>query len=426
MKRVLLITFVFPPSPYIGAVRPGGLAKYLPRFGWEPVVLVPRLSAGNRPQARVIETDYRDVVASFKTKLGFDPSRGLQQQLELKGSSKPGVVLPHGKLITWVRTIVSYPDETKGWIPFAMKAVQELAKTEKFDAIFSTSPPISTHLIAARAKTILRCPWAADFRDLWIDDGTPTGGLDLLHRVLEKRTLRSADALITVSDPWADYLRRRYPSKLVVRAINGFDPDEYPAGPTELDSSFSITYTGDLYQGKRNPSLLFEVLAEMIADGAVRKDVLQLNFYGSSDQWLLSVANRFGLGDVLRIHGIVPRGESLRRQRESQILLLLGRNVPSDTGCYPGKLFEYLAARRPILALGGLPGVTGQLLEQTEAGRQVLGKADLREFLTRAYGEFQTSRQVRYGGRPEAIGEYTHSGMAQKISEVLDRMVTRS
>jgi hypothetical protein len=301
-----------------------------------------------------------------------------------------------------------------------------LAKNEKFDAILSTSPPVSTHLIAARAKTILGCPWAADFRDLWIDDGTPTGGLDMLHWALEKRTLRSADALITVSDPWADYLHRRYPSKLVVRATNGFDPDEYPSGAAELDSSFSITYTGDLYQGKRNPSLLFEVLAEMIAAGAIRKDVLELNFYGSSDHWLPAAASRFGLADVLRIHGFVPRGESLRRQRESQILLLLGRNVPSDSGCYPGKLFEYLAARRPILALGGLPGVMGELLEQTGAGRHVFAKADLREFLTRAYSEFQTGGQVCYGARPEAVGEYTHSGMAQKISEALDRMVERS
>jgi glycosyltransferase involved in cell wall biosynthesis len=382
----------------------------------------------------VIETDYRDVVASFKAKVGFDPNRGLQQQLALKSSSQPGVDLPHGKLFTWMRTIVSYPDKTKGWIPFATKAVEDLAKQEfsknaqngRIDAILSTSPPISVHLIAARAKRILHCPWVADFRDPWIDDGTPTGGLELLSRVLEKRTLRAADALITVSDPWAKNLSRRYPGKIVARATNGFDPDEYPAAASELDSSFSITYTGDLYQGKRDPSLLFEVLAEMIAEGTVRKGDVQLNFFGSSDQWLPALANRFGLADVILIHGFVPRAESLRHQRESQILLLLGRNVASDAGCYAGKLFEYLASRRPILALGGLPGVTGQLLEETGTGRQAFGKVDLRDFLTKAYGEFQTSRQVRYNGRPDAIGQYTHSGMAQKIAEVLDRTVTQS
>jgi glycosyltransferase involved in cell wall biosynthesis len=424
MRRVLLITFLFPPSPSIGAVRPGGLAKYLPRFGWEPVVLAPRLPAGSRPAVRVIETDYRDVIASLKAKVGLDPSRGLQQQLELKRSSKPGVALPHSNLINWVRSVVSYPDETKGWIPFATKAIEELARKERVDAVFSTSPPISTHLIAARAKTVLGCPCAADFRDLWSDDGAPTIGLHLLASALEKRTLRAADALITVSDPWAEYLRRRYPGKLVARATNGFDPDEYPAGPSKLDSSFSITYTGDLYQGKRDPSLLFEVLAEMILAGAIRKDEVQLNFFGSSDQWLPALANRLGLSDVLRIHGFVPRSESLRHQRESQILLLLGRNVPSDAGCYAGKLFEYLASHRPILALGGLPGVTGQLLEETGTGRQVFSRDDLRAFLTTAYGEFQASREVCYNGRPDSVAEYTHSTMTKRIADVLDLIVT--
>lgn len=165
MRRVLLITFQYPPSQDIGAVRPKGLAKYLPRFGWEPVVLVPKLPTGNRPPQGVIETGYRDVVASFKAKIGLDPNRGMQQQLDLKTSSQPGVVLPHGKLITWARTIVSYPDKTKGWIPFAVQAIQDLAKTDRMDAILSTSPPITVNLIGARAKTILHCPWAADFRD---------------------------------------------------------------------------------------------------------------------------------------------------------------------------------------------------------------------------------------------------------------------
>jgi glycosyltransferase involved in cell wall biosynthesis len=426
MRRVLLVTFVFPPSPYIGAVRPGGLAKYLPNFGWEPIVLTSRVPNGNRPSVRVIETDYEDVIASLKQRIGLDPKRGLQQQLQLKGSSKPGAALPHSKLIRWLRTTISYPDETKGWIPFALKAIQQIGSKERIDAIFSTSPPISAHLVAVRAKAILHCPWVADFRDPWIDDGMTTGGLKVLRRSLERRTLRSADALITVSDPWAGDFRERYPGKLVARATNGFDPEEQAAASGRLDPNFSITYTGDLYQGKRDPSLLFEVLAEMIADGKARKVDIRLNFYGSSDPWLTALAGRFGLSDVVCAHGAVPRSESLQHQRESQMLLLLGRNVPSDAGCYAGKLFEYLASRRPILALGGLPGVTQQLLNETGAGCHIFAKADLRQFLTVAYGEFRSSGRVRYNGRPEVISQYTHSAMAMRIADVLNQVVTRS
>jgi len=422
MKRLLLVTFVFPPSPYIGAVRPGGLAKYLPKFGWEVVVLTSRVPSVNRPKAEVIETDYDDVIANLKQRLGFNKNRGLQQQLHLVDTSKrSGVSIP--KLLGWFRNVISYPDQTKGWIPFAVEAIQELAKKERIHAILSTSPPISAHLVARRAKAILQCPWVADFRDPWTDDGMTTGGLETLHRMLEKRTLRDADALITVSDPWAENFRQRYPDKFVVSATNGFDPEEALADSVRLDDNFSITYTGDLYQGKRDPSLLFEVIAEMVADGTARTEDVRLNFYGSSDLWLTALAERFGLSKVVCAHGPVSRSESLKRQRESQMLLLLGRNVPSDAGCYAGKLFEYLASRRPILALGGLPGVTQQLLNETGAGCQIFAKADLRKFLTLAYGEFRCRGSLHYNGQPEAINQYTHQVMSRKIANVLNHVV---
>jgi len=422
MKRLLLVTFVFPPSPYIGAVRPAGLAKYLPQFGWEVLVLTSRLPVGNGPKAKVIETDYEDVIANFKHRLGFNKNVGLQQQLHLTDTSKrSGGSIP--KVLGCFRTVISYPDQTKGWIPFAVEAIQELAQKEHIDAILSTSPPITAHLIARRAKAILRCPWVADFRDPWTDDGMTTGGLEILRRSLEKRTLRDADALITVSDPWADNLRQRYPDKVVASATNGFDPEADLADCVRLDDHFSITYTGDLYQGKRDPSLLFEVIADMIADGTARKEDVRLNFYGSSDSWLTALAGRFGLSSVVWAHGAVSRSESLKSQRESQMLLLLGRNVPSDAGCYAGKLFEYLASRRLILALGGLPGVTQQLLNETGAGCQIFAKADLRKFLTLAYGEFRCRGSLHYNGQPEAINQYTHQVMSRKIANVLNHVV---
>jgi len=142
--------------------------------------------------------------------------------------------------------------------------VQEIRRQNLgIDAIVTTSPPISSHLIGREAKDILGCPWIADLRDLWTQNlGERTS--NLLQIGLEKRTLRQADGLVTVSDPWATRLERRYPEKKIWTITNGFDPDDFDSPPPPLTEEFSISYTGELYAGQRDPTLLLEVLSDLI------------------------------------------------------------------------------------------------------------------------------------------------------------------
>jgi glycosyltransferase involved in cell wall biosynthesis len=420
MRRLLLITFFFPPSLKVGAVRAGGLAKHLPKFGWEPIVLTPSLPERSQPQVRLIETGHRDVVADLRKRLGFHQKPKAARQLNY--TDQAAIVHSYDGLTKWLRSVIVYPDQFKGWVPFGLKAVEEFARRERVDAIISTSPANSGHVIAAHAKMLWKCPWVADLRDLWSDAGTTPWGMDFLQRSLEKRTLRPADMLVTVSDPWVEILQRTFPCKRVVRIINGFDPDDFPSSPHELTTEFSITYTGYLYGGLSDPTPVFEALAELLAEGAMRRPDVKLRFYGTSDG-LPALASRFGLKDVLEIHGWVSRQESLQRQRESQLLLLFGKSMPSYSGCYPAKLFEYLASRRPILAVGGPKGVAAQLLEETGSGSQVFSKAEMREFLTKAYNEFRTGGQVLYHGRSNLIDTYNQSAMAQIFAEILDSLV---
>jgi Glycosyl transferase 4-like domain len=421
MPRLLLITFHYPPRPTIGSLRPGALAKYLPHFGWDVLVVTPKGPEGARPAARVVETAYQDGLEKWKARIpGLDPRQALQAQLKLPTASKPRKKPILRRSIDGVKSILSYPDVTMGWVPFALEAIKKI--DVPIDAILSTAPPISTHAIAQEAQRILRCPWIADFRDLWATNlDNPHGPVfQYVDRFLERRWLRTADALVTVSHPWADRLRDLYPQKAVHTITNGFDPDDFADYSTLVSRDFLITYTGQLYAGKRDPTVLFEVVHELIEQGIVDRKQMRIRFYGPIEPWLQPVVERYDLNGVVEVHGSIGRGEALQRQQESQLLLLLGWANPQETGQHTGKLFEYFGARRPVLAVGGVPGVLTETLEETGAGIHALSKPQLREILIQAYTEFRDRGEVRFRADEAALMKYTHQTMAKNFAGLLD------
>ena len=421
MRRVLLITFHYPPQQTIGALRPRGLAKYLPEYGWEAIVLTPRVFGGKRPEGRLLETRNRDVLQDLKAKFGFEAGRHLHEQLGLQQATKPNSKLFHTKVIEWLKGWVAYPDSTKGWIPFALEVIAEFARREQVDAILTSSPPESCHIIGAEAKKLLQRPWIADFRDLWTQNTAQQHHSSLPLRVrLEKRTLAEVDALVTVSTPWAGRLRERYPAKSIYVIPNGFDPDDFQKRPQELTSYFSITYAGTLYEGMRDPSLLFQVLGELIREQILPSSKVRVRFYGNAEPWLPALIAQHGLEDVVELKGVSVRAEVLQREMESQVLLLLGWSDHKETGQHSGKLFEYFGAGRPILAIGGSRGVLTEALEETKAGIHALSRQQLRQSLVQMYAEFRDGGQVRYHADSTAIEQYNHRLMAKKVAAVLN------
>ena len=423
MPRVLIITFCYPPTQVIGSVRPAGLAKYLPQFGWEPVILTPKV---DRPAgaAGIIETEYRDFIGGWKVRLGLDGKQGLHQQLRLPVSSKPGSGLLHTRALGLAKYIVAYPDEMKGWIPFAVQAIKEMADqgqkgrrdsqyvSAHFQPSHSSSGEIYSGLSVDRR-----------FRDLWTQNlSNPYPRLDSMQIGLEKRTLKGADALVTVSEPWAARLQKRHPSKKILSITNGFDPEHFASVSRTLTPKFTITYAGLLYQGRRDPKLLFEVLRDLLDENILRREDVCVRFYGKKEPFVEALSRQYDLEDVVEINGVVIRSEALQRQAESQILLMLGWTDPRETGQHRGKLFEYLGAARPILAVGGSASVLTDTLNETGAGTHTFSKADIRDFLIAAYGEFQTRGYVAYRGQEAAVARYTHLQMAGRFAEVLDEV----
>jgi glycosyltransferase involved in cell wall biosynthesis len=368
----------------------------------------------------VLETEYHDVLQDWKARLGLDRKRTVSEQVGLSAPDRPGSLPASTRLVNLARYFLSYPDPRKGWIPFALDAVKELHRQDRqIDAIMTTFPPVPVHLIGRDAKSILGCPWIADFRDLWTQN-LSYRNTRFLQIGLEKRNLQPADGLVTVSAPWAKRLQKRYPDKKVCVIPNGFDPDDFRSPAPPLTREFSITYTGQLYLDQRDPTLLFQVVSNLIQQGAIPAGEVRIRFYGSIEPWLPALVQKYGLQQVVELHGPVPRKDVFERQRESQILLILPWSDPTETGHHSAKLFEYFAAARPILAVGGNRGVLTEALQETNAGVHALSEAELRAFLISAFDDYKKNGRVSYSANKQAVEQYSHPQMARSFAQVLD------
>jgi glycosyltransferase involved in cell wall biosynthesis len=417
-KKVLIITYLPFASPRIT-----GLADYLTGFGWEPVVLTPPLPEKQETGYRVVETDYREFFGFLGKRLGFSEGSedDVHRNLEKRFGGKWQRLL--NSLLTCGGALVNYPDIKRGWRPFAVTAGSELLAKEDFHAILSSSLPVTAHLVAAELKTKYNLPWLADLRDLWSQNHNYTYGplRRLVDRRLEKKVLSGAEMLTTVSPPWAEELATLHPKQKVRTVPNGFDPLLKKKETSELTPEFSITYTGRVYPGKQDISRFFTALSELIAEGRIDPTDVVVDIYGPVMAWLDAEVKTCGLADIVRCRGIVPREEVAERQRRSQLLLLLDWEDKNESGVYPGKIYEYLAAGRPILATGGHSGtVVHRLLEETAGGMHAVSKPDIRRALGVFYDEYRQQRQIKFHGRSRVIDNYSYRAMAERFAGLLD------
>ena len=407
--------------PVIGSQRPYGLAKYLKYFDWEPIVLTIK-HPGNPPDGvSIIATDYSDRLDSVKGFLGFNAGTSFHEQFGIPVKKNYDYSPWKGKLIEFFSEIIAFPDREIGWYGPAVKAVSELLGKQKIDAIISTSYPVTAHLIARDIKRKYGIPWVADFRDLWTQNHyhRKFKMISLLERRMELNALSFADILVTISSPLADKLKSLHMNKEVRCITNGYDPEDFDSIPCDLTENFTITYTGRFYNGKRDPSILLEAASELIREGKIDKERTEIRFFGRHEEWLANDINKYRLKNVARICGFISREEALKRQKESQLLLLLLWNDEKEKGVYTGKIFEYLGARRPILALGGPNSIVRDLLEGTKTGNFAETKEQVKTIMTRHFREFAESGEVKYNGG-EALNDYTYHSIAREYSRVLN------
>jgi len=411
MGKVLIIANLFYASPRIPS-----LAKYLPEFGWQPIILTTPL--GENPDSRFgPPNDFKENNRVIET-YGYSSPYG-KKRLTSKKYSR---VRPFLKLLyKYYREIAHYPDSEKGWRPFAVKAGDELLKNEDVDAMISSSPPVTAHLIANELKNKYKIPWIADLRDLWSQNANYYYGRirRFFDQRLELKTLKLADALVTVSSPMAEKLRMLHRGKRVYTITNGFDPEKISDEKASLTSKFTITYTGQIYT-KQDPSKLLVALKDLISERSIDPKDVDVRFYGPENELLEKKSKEYGLLPIVKQHGIVPREIAFEKQRESQLLLLLKWEDPRERGIYSGKVFEYLAAMRPILATGGTDDVITELLNATNAGIDAQTVENIKRALRELYTEYKLKGKVGYGGKREEVNKYSYQETARKFVEVIN------
>lgn len=421
MKRVLIIGYLHPYTRTGGSFRVLPLARYLPEFGWEPVVLTPFLLKKVEPPFRVVETGYRDAMALWQRLFALDKNKDVKREVQgrLKAFSRNHLV---EFFLNRIGEIVNYPDSHRGWKPFALETGKKLLREEKFDALISCHPTFS-HIVTGELKEVSGLPWVADFPDLWSRNHNYS--YSPLRRFfdtrLEWKTLVPADVLTTVSEPWAETLRSLHKGKRVYAITHGFNPEEVNEPPTKLTANFTITYTGTVYSERQDVTKFFRVLRDLISTRVMDPDDVSVRFYGNQERWLEKVSDSYGLSSIVKQFARVPWEVALQRQRESQLLLVLAWEDTKERGVYGGKIFEYLGARRPILATGGTgDDVIGELLQETQAGVRTATIAEIKTELEQFYQEYKLKGRVDFHGRQEAIDNYSYREMARRFSRILD------
>jgi glycosyltransferase involved in cell wall biosynthesis len=422
LKKVLIV------ARYFGTRIPG-LMKYLPEYGWQPVLLAPASPPGEPfpPGSQIVTTPYNDPLHFWKRLFGLKPGNDLRSGIKEKlGFGSTNRLLDF--LLTYAGAIISYPDNDKGWRSFAIKAGNNLLKEDKYDAIISSSSPVTAHIIAVSLKKNSALPWLADLRDPWSQNHNYSYGRirKWFDKRLELKTLGAADALVTVSQPWADNLKTLHSGKTTYTVTNGFDPAMLNDPAVPLTEKMTITYTGLIYQGKQNPVKLFEALRALINEKVIAPEKVEVRFYGITGGWLNQEIEKHHLQNIVKKYGNVNRQESIDRQRDSHILLLLNWDDPKEKGTIPGKVFEYMAARRPILATGGgKDDAIQQILSDSKAGYYTNSTVEIKAWLRERYKVYLSSGTTAPPGNDKAIMLYSQREMARKFAEILEQILAR-
>lgn len=378
LKRVLIITYYWPPSGGAGVQRWLKFAKYLPEFGWQPVVYT--VENGELPsednsllkdiptKAEVLKQPIWEPYDAYKKFVGRKKEDKINTGF-ISENKKAGIT---ENIAVWVRGNFFIPDARKYWIKPSVKYLLSYLKENPVDVIVSTGPPHSMHLIAKQIKQKLGIKWVADFRDPWTNidfykDLKLSSFADKKHKRLEKEVLTSADEVVTVGQTLGKELEA-LGAKNVHVITNGFDSEIETTESQELDKKISIAHIGSMTK-TRNAEILWKGLGELIKEDKSLKDKFEIKLVGKVDIEVIGSIKQAGISDLLRKIDYLPHDEVIEEQKRTHILLLVVNDTPNAKGILTGKVFEYMASGRPILAIGPTDGDLAAIFNETGAGK---------------------------------------------------------
>ncbi len=376
MRRVLIITYYWPPSGGAGVQRWLKFSKYLTSFGWQPVIYTPE-----NPEIPVVdlslEADIPKEAEIIKTKI-WEPYEWYKRFTGRKGEKiNTGFLNEKGKggyaerIAVWLRGNLFIPDARKYWINPSVKFLNDYLDKHPVDAIVSSGPPHSMHLIALALKKKRNIKWIADFRDPWTNidyykDLMLSDAANKLHHKMEKEVLIGADEVIAVGATMAKELELIAGRSINV-ITNGFDESDVTLNNIKLDKEFAIAHIGTLVKS-RNPEMLWKVISALMQENKNFAEALKIVLVGKVDFHVRQALERNNLMSKVKLVEYIPHDEVIRLQHQSQVLLLVLNDTPNAKGILTGKMFEYIAAGRPVLCIGDTDGDAAAIIKQTNSG----------------------------------------------------------
>ena len=435
MKRVLIITYYWPPSGGSGVQRWLKMSKYLPEYGWQPVIYTPEegeypildasLEKDVAPEAEIIRRPIVEPYTLYKKFLGIKKSESVKVGFIKENRKKLGWKENFSR---WIRGNCFIPDARCLWVKPSVNYLKSYLKVHPVDAIVSTGPPHSMHLIAMKLKEATGIHWIADFRDPWTEidyygDLRLTRWADRKHHRLEYEVLTKADKVVTIGWDCAKSLGR-LGNRNVCVIPNGFDW-EVDAKPKEilLSQEFTLTHLG-IVTPSRNAPQLWAALKELKEEDETFGKKLKISLVGQIDQSVLENLYAVGLKENTEIVPYIPHEQIQQAQGASQVLLLLVNNTPNAKGILTGKIFEYLASGRPILCIGPEDGDAAHILSETKAGVTVSfeDKEKMKEVVKVLYHKY-LEKALPFNNSKE-IEKYSRKAQAEEYAKLLEKTIT--
>ena len=420
-KKVLIISYYWPPSGGAGVQRWLKFTKYLPEFGWTPVVYTPEnpefpstdesLLEEVSAHCQVLKTPIIEPYGLYRKLLGLKADEKIQTGF-LSESRKPRRL---ERFARWVRGNFFIPDARFLWIKPSIRFLTAWLRENPVDLIVSTGPPHSMHLIARELKKRTGLPWVADFRDPWTDidfyhELYLSRWADRRHHELEAAVLSEADQVLVIGPTMRDGLLAKEASAKIAVVPNGFDEDDTQTVDVEPDQRFVLAHIGS-FSPARNPITLWKVLSELKREGRLPAEFV-IQTIGKLDISVRDAISEAGLLDHLEHIPYLEHREVVRYQQKASMLLLVANRTHNAKGIVTGKVFEYLASSRPVLAIGPVDGDLAALMHETgaEAVIEYDDVASLKERILKHFGAHPAAAEKRN------LEMYTRRALTKQLS----------
>ena len=329
------------------------------------------------------------------------------------------------RLSMWLRANLFIPDAKSIWYFTSQTAIDAFLKEEKVDVIISTGPPQTTHLIARRISKKHGIPWVADFRDPWTNidffHKLPLTSLArFIHKKLEKSVLKEATKVVTVSWSWRDDFMKLYNREVEI-ITNGFDPADFDS-EKKPSQKFTLTHSGSI-NPDRNHSVLWKALRGLLNENKAFEESFLLEIIGPVDASLKTSIVAFGMEKYVNFIPFLKHREAIEKLCQSEVLLLLINDAPNIDGIIPGKLYEYLAARRPILAIGNPNGDFNKILKETGTG-SCNDFTDEKGLSAQILIYFEAFQKGELNAHLSNIEAFSRQNLAKKYCSLLDQIIS--